>query len=61
MTHPAEVDPTQDASRAARRILTDDGFNIGVLFKGDREPYLPRSGNGEDADAIRAMEREFVA
>lgn len=61
MIHPAEVERTQDAARAARRILTDDGFNIGVLFKGDREPYQPRTGNGEDADAIRAMEREFAA
>ena len=24
---------------AARRIMTDDGFNIGVLYAGDRKPY----------------------
>ena len=36
---PAPVAPTDDAARAARRILTDDGFNIGVLYKGHRRPY----------------------
>jgi len=33
------VTPTTDASQAARRVMTDDGFNIGVLYKGDRRPY----------------------
>ena len=37
--HPAPVAPTDDPVRAARRILTDDGFNIGVLFKGNRAPF----------------------
>ena len=37
--HPAPVAPTDDPARAARRILTDDGFNIGVLYKGRRKPY----------------------
>jgi 2-oxoglutarate/2-oxoacid ferredoxin oxidoreductase subunit beta len=37
--HPAPVAATNDASRAARRIMTDDGFNIGVLYAGDRTPY----------------------
>ena len=37
--HPAPVTPTTDASQAARRVMTDDGFNIGVLYKGTREPY----------------------
>ena len=42
--HPAPVDPTDDAARAARRIMTDDGFNIGVLYAGQRKPYAaPRS------------------
>jgi 2-oxoglutarate ferredoxin oxidoreductase subunit beta len=30
---PAPVAPTDDPARAARRIMTDDGFNIGVLYK----------------------------
>jgi 2-oxoglutarate ferredoxin oxidoreductase subunit beta len=37
--HPAPVEPTDDPARAARRIMTDDGFNIGVLYKGKRPPY----------------------
>jgi 2-oxoglutarate ferredoxin oxidoreductase subunit beta len=31
MVHPAPVDPTDDPARAARRMMTDDGFNVGVL------------------------------
>jgi 2-oxoglutarate ferredoxin oxidoreductase subunit beta len=36
---PAPVAPTEDAARAARRLMTDDGFNIGVLYKGERAPF----------------------
>ena len=39
--HPAPVEPTDDPGRAARRLMTDDGFNIGVLFKGTRAPFAP--------------------
>jgi 2-oxoglutarate ferredoxin oxidoreductase subunit beta len=39
MVHPAAVAPTDDPARAARRIMTDDGFNIGVLYAGNRAPY----------------------
>lgn len=39
----APVEPTDDGARAARRLMTDDGFNLGVLYRGDRRPYLPRS------------------
>jgi 2-oxoglutarate ferredoxin oxidoreductase subunit beta len=37
--HPAPVAPTDDPGRAARRLMTDDGFNIGVLYKGDRPAF----------------------
>ena len=40
--HPAPVDADRrrrDARRGA--IMTDDGFNIGVLYAGDR-PAVPR-------------------
>ncbi|MHB1201344.1 MAG: 2-oxoacid:ferredoxin oxidoreductase subunit beta [Polaromonas sp.] len=36
---PAVVDPTDDTARAARRLMSDDGFNIGVLYVGSRPPY----------------------
>ena len=39
--HPAPVAPTDDAARAARRLMTDDGFNLGVLYRGHRAPYTP--------------------
>ena len=36
----AVVDYTGDAARAARRLMTDDGFNVGkVLFKGSARPF----------------------
>jgi 2-oxoglutarate ferredoxin oxidoreductase subunit beta len=37
--HPAPVTTTTDAAQAARRVMTDDGFNIGILYKGSREKY----------------------
>jgi 2-oxoglutarate ferredoxin oxidoreductase subunit beta len=43
----ASVDYTTDAARAARRLMTDDGFNVGrVLYKGDREPYRGEEDGG---------------
>lgn len=44
--HPAPVTRTSDPSQAARRILTDDGFNVGVLYVGNRKPYQPSIGKG---------------
>ncbi len=35
----AELVSTDDEGRAARRLMTDDGFNLGVLYQGTREPY----------------------
>lgn len=56
--HPALVEPTDDPARAARRIMTDDGFNIGVLYAGDRKPYpLERGGATQ---AVQALEKEFA-
>jgi 2-oxoglutarate ferredoxin oxidoreductase subunit beta len=43
---PSPVVPTDDPARAARRLLTDDGFNIGVLYRGSRKPYQPPVGKG---------------
>ncbi len=37
--HKAVVEPTDDPARAARRIMTDDGMNTGILYRGDRAPY----------------------
>src|SRR5690606_11686132 len=39
IARPSPVGPTDDAARAARRLMTDDGFNIGVLYAGSRKPH----------------------
>ena len=39
--HNAVVPETDDPARAARRLMTDDGFNVGVLYRGKRQPYQP--------------------
>lgn len=58
MVHPAPVEPTDDAARAARRIMTDDGFNTGILYRGDRPPYQPAPATVE-AD-VSALEKGFL-
>lgn len=40
--HKAPVEPTDDPARAARRIMTDDGMNTGILYRGNRRPYHVR-------------------
>jgi 2-oxoglutarate ferredoxin oxidoreductase subunit beta len=55
--HPAPVAPTDDAARAARRIMTDDGFNIGILYSGDRMPYPTHPGTAKRTPAD--LETEF--
>jgi 2-oxoglutarate ferredoxin oxidoreductase subunit beta len=57
VVHPAPVAVTNDPARAARRIMTDDGFNLGVLYRGDRRPYQPSMG-GPGCD-LQELEREF--
>jgi 2-oxoglutarate ferredoxin oxidoreductase subunit beta len=58
MVHAAPVEPTDDAARAARRIMTDDGFNLGVLYRGNRNPYQPKIGTAS-AD-VADLEEAFV-
>ncbi len=58
MVRPAPVPTTDDPARAARRIMTDDGFNLGVLYRGNRRPYQPQIG-GAACDPAE-LEREFV-
>jgi 2-oxoglutarate/2-oxoacid ferredoxin oxidoreductase subunit beta len=57
-TRPAPVASTGDPARAARRLMTDDGFNIGVLFEGDR-PTCP-IGPVPAACTPEALEEEFA-
>ena len=55
--HPASVEPTDDAARAARRIMTDDGFNTGVLYRGNRTPFRPE--HAAIAADVADLETEF--
>ncbi len=54
---PAPVAATDDPGRAARRLMTDDGFNIGVLYRGARKPYRPQIGRA--AADLAELEKEF--
>ena len=38
--------------------MTDDGFNIGVLYKGSREPY--RQTVGQEIRFDRNIDEEFL-
>ncbi len=58
MVHPAPVEPTDDPARAARRIMTDDGFNVGVLYRGARAPYPTPEGGGDTA--LASLDAEFA-
>jgi 2-oxoglutarate ferredoxin oxidoreductase subunit beta len=42
MVRGGALKPTSDLARAARRMLRDDGFDLGVLYQGERAPYQPR-------------------
>jgi 2-oxoglutarate ferredoxin oxidoreductase subunit beta len=55
--HASPVESTDDPVRAARRVMTDDGLNIGVLFAGDRAPYP--INDGEARAGVADLEAEF--
>ena len=50
-THPAQVSETDDPARAARRIMTDDGLNVGILYRGHRDPYQTEILRSDDDTA----------
>ena len=54
---PAPVQWTDDPARAARRLMTDDGMNIGVLYKGSRAPY--RTAVAKTPKRPAELEEEF--
>lgn len=57
MTHPAPVESTDDPGRAARRIMTDDDFNIGILYRGQRQPYNSRTS--AEPKRLEELEKGF--
>ncbi len=57
LVHKAPVVETDDPALAARRIMTDDGFNTGVLYAGVRGVY----GRKHEARAtLEELEAEFA-
>jgi 2-oxoglutarate ferredoxin oxidoreductase subunit beta len=54
----APVPETNDPSRAARRIMSDDGFNLGILYRGDRPPY--RINRKTPLEEVGAIGKEFL-
>ena len=58
MVRPAPVEATTDPARAARRLMTDDNLNLGVLYKGDRLPYQPELT--ASVDDLAELEQQFI-
>ncbi len=52
-----DLDATSDPALAARRLMTDDGFNLGVLYRGDRPVYAPEQK--VTVDSVADLEKEF--
>jgi Pyruvate:ferredoxin oxidoreductase and related 2-oxoacid:ferredoxin oxidoreductases, beta subunit len=57
MVRPATAEPATDPAVAAERLMHDDGYNIGVLYKGDRRAYKPVTGSGR---TIAELDAEFA-
>lgn len=53
-----DVPVTDDAARAARRLMTDDGFNIGLLYAGNRAPY--KASVRQPGHNVMELENEFA-
>ena len=58
VTGAVPVAATNDPAKAARRIMTDDGFNIGILYRGERAPYRPAFG--APSMDLAELEKEFA-
>jgi len=57
IVRPTGFPATSDPAQAARRLMTDDGFNIGVLYRGKRDSFAkPRSTECSIAD----LDAEFA-
>lgn len=57
IVRPAPVAPTSDPAVAARRLMTDDNFYLGTLFKGERQPF--DSGFGSHAEPLPVLDHGF--
>lgn len=57
LVRPAAAEATTEAATAAKRLMTDDGYNIGILYKGDRRPYTPVCSGGK---TLADLDGEFA-
>jgi 2-oxoglutarate ferredoxin oxidoreductase subunit beta len=57
LVRPSPVQSTDDPAVAARRVMADDGLNIGVLYAGKRPPY--ELNQGRAAAPVTDLEMEF--
>lgn len=58
LVRPSPVAATDDSAQAARRLMSDDGLNIGVLYAGHREPYRPKIA--ETPKSLEALSEAFA-
>jgi 2-oxoglutarate ferredoxin oxidoreductase subunit beta len=58
MVKAGALKPTKDVARAVRRMLRDDGFDLGVLYAGDRPAYEPRGTRA--SGPANELERRFA-
>ena len=57
IVRPAPVEATDDPAAAARRVMSDDGLNLGVLYAGNRPPYALNEGSAPMS--VTDLEMEF--
>jgi len=57
IVRPAPIDATTDPATAARRLMTDDNFFLGVLYKGSRAPFEPEAPDQPATE--QQLEEEF--
>jgi len=57
LVRPAALSVDQDRAAATALVLADDGFSLGVLFRGERAPAAPAS---KPQISIADIEREFA-
>jgi len=57
IVRPAPVQATDDPALAARRVMTDDGMNIGVLYAGNRPSH--ELDYGRAPKSVTDLETEF--
>ena len=57
LMHPSGAEPATDPAQAARNLMADDGYTIGVMYQGIRVPYSPRRA---PTHAVADLDGEFA-